>query len=59
MKMMKERKQSNSLLVCFHFSSMKEIHIQAAMTETQILVEGVVRECLGALKRVQVQMHYI
>lgn len=54
----KERKK-NFPLVCFHFSSMKENRMEAAMDGTQILVGEVVRECLGALKCVQVQMHYI
>lgn len=56
-----ERKKSRKVLslVCFHFSSSKENGIQVAMDGTQILVREIVRECLAALKRVRVQMHYI
>lgn len=37
----------------------EENHIYTAIDGTQILVGEIVRECLGALKRIQVQIHYI
>lgn len=55
----KEKARTVVFLVCFHFSSMKENDIQAAMDGAQILVGEIVRECLAALKCVQAQMHYI
>lgn len=58
MKMMKESRKI-IFMVCFHFSSTKENNTQVVIDRTQILVGETVRECLAALKYVQVQMHYI
>lgn len=57
--MINEKEQKISLFGCFHFSSSEESNIEVAMDGTQILVGEIVRECLAALKCVQVQMHYI
>lgn len=55
-KMIKASKQNNTFSFFFFF--MKN-DIQAAKDGTQSLEEEIARECLAALKCVQVQMHYI